>query len=103
MSRNGPTDRATSLDVVLDLEELTAIGSLALAALMDFRHRLRRRRRDLRIARAQAEVWSAFCAVRLNEMFARFETIGFELSGHRLMGKISDVADHAGDGQSDGG
>ncbi|MFO0966317.1 MAG: STAS domain-containing protein [Gemmataceae bacterium] len=61
--------------VVLDMEEMTEISSLVLGALMEFRHRLRRRRRELRVANVRAEVWSAFVAVRLDEMFPKFDSV----------------------------
>ena len=54
---------------------MSEISSLVLDVFIEFRHRLRRRRRELRVANVRADVWSAFVAVRLDEMFPKFDSV----------------------------
>ena len=66
----------TSLDgyslVVLDLAELTFISSLAMNALVEYRRGLGRRGVEVRLANAQAPIWSALEMAGLWTLFEPF-------------------------------
>ena len=55
--------------VVLDLAELTAISSLAMRALVEFRRALCRRGGAVRLANVPAQVWLALESAGLGQLF----------------------------------